>query len=278
MTIRQIEQLIEEGNSLKFIAQAYSEIANLKIKKIRTEVERNRLFFNEISQIFGIVKSFASLKNIVLKKPKNMISLLLTSNHGFYGKINFSLIENYIQSTRNLPTDRIIIGRVASEYFKTTKIFTGYKELILKDDMPTAYELSSIISSIRDYQQVLVCYAQLKTLLVQEPQVKDITAISSGIKSMSKKNIRFIFEPEISKILSFFDNQILTLLLEVLFLESELSRTASRFISMDMAEQEANKFIKEYERMKKITQISLDNIEILENFGALFATRKLTKL
>ena len=45
MTIKEIDQYLEEGNSLKQIAQAYSEIANQKLKRIRSEVERNSVFF-----------------------------------------------------------------------------------------------------------------------------------------------------------------------------------------------------------------------------------------
>ena len=48
MTIKEIEENLEEGESLKAMAQAFSEIANLKIKRIRNAVERNRLFYDEI--------------------------------------------------------------------------------------------------------------------------------------------------------------------------------------------------------------------------------------
>ena len=62
MTIKEIDTILEEGNSLKQIAQSYTEIANLKIKRIRSEVERNRIFFEEIASVFALMKRLAIKK------------------------------------------------------------------------------------------------------------------------------------------------------------------------------------------------------------------------
>ena len=274
MTIREIDALIEEGSSLKQIAQAYSEIANLKIKRIRVEVERNRIFFNELSSIYALVKRLAVKKNIVIQKPKKRISLILTSNFRFYGNINSTLIDFFTAKTATIETDRIMLGKAAIDYFKAAKIFTNYHEVLLKGDQPEAEELIALINMVKDYNQVLVFYSKLKTLLVQQPSVIDVTASYQNIKEDQKKEFRFIFEPELAKILTFFDSSILTLLLEQTFLESEVSRTASRFISMDQAETEANKFIKEYEKLKAYTLKNLAGSRILENFASLMAVRK----
>ena len=67
MTIREIDQLIEEVNSLKVLTQAFGEIASIKLTRIRSQVERNRLFFAEIAQIFKIVKNYGAKKGFTLK-------------------------------------------------------------------------------------------------------------------------------------------------------------------------------------------------------------------
>lgn len=286
MTIKQIDTILEEGNSLKQIAQAYSEIANLKIKRIRGEVERNRVFFEEISQVFGLIKRLAVKQKISIIKPKKTISLILTSNQHFSGSINADLIDFYILNTQKIATDRIILGKAAIEYFKTTKIFNNYQEILLAKDQPDSKELINLVNIIRNYNQVLVIYSSMKSLLVQIPCIADITASSAedprnnpgldkdkpGLNNSG--DLKFIFEPELSKILQFFDSQIITLLLEGTFLESELSRTAARFISMDSAETEANKFIKEYEKDKAYVKRNLNNNTILENFASMAAVRK----
>lgn len=283
MTIKQIETLLEEGESLRAIAQAYSEIANLKVKKIRANVERNRVFLQEIAKIYSLVKAFAIKKKVAVLKPKKRLCILLTSNYRFYGNINSSLIKYYIGSTRELlDIDRIILGKAGVDYFKANKVLPNFKEVMLKTDLPTGQELTDLVHFSKDYNQVLVFYTKFKSLLTQEATSTDVTALSLYIRDFyvkafdekhDKSYMHFIFEPELSKMLDFFDSQVLTLLLEQTFLESELSRTASRFISMDSAESEANKFIKQQQVMKAYIKRNMDNNTILENFASMMAVR-----
>lgn len=292
MTIQEVEKLIEEGKSLKTIAVAYSEIAHLKIKKIRAEVERNRIFFDSIAKIYGIVKGYAISLGVAVQKPKKRLHILVTSNYKFYGNINLSLINYFLGSTRELrETDTIVIGRGAVDFFKATNILPNYKQVLLQKDIPTSDELKNLSGIVSQYNQVLVFYSKLKSLLVQRATFTDLAATSFYTRAFqvgtvySKKDesmyftakqegISFIFEPELPKLLSFFENQIMTLLLEQTFLESELSRTASRFISMDQAQAEADKFIKIYQIMKDYTKRSIENMKILDNFATLAAARK----
>lgn len=271
MTIKEIDEIIEQGQSLKVIAQAYSEIANLKIKRIRNRVEQNRVFFGEIFNIYSLVRSFSYKKGVRITKSRPRVAIVLTSNYRFYGNINADLIDFFVNSTRNLQTDRILIGKAAVEYFDATRIFPGSQKILLKNDLPSLPELTDLVRMITEYNQVLVFYPALKTLLVQQPKVTDITLLTS---LPGEGEIRFIFEPELPKILNFFDSQILRLLLEQTFLEAEVARTASRFISMERAETEANRFIKEYVNLKNYTKTSLINKRILENFASGIVARK----
>ncbi len=278
MTIKEIQEALEEGDSLKTIAQAYSEIANLKIKRIRGEVERNRLFSQEIFRVYGVIKKLALKRKVSIPKAKRLISLVITSNYHFYGSINSNLLQFFLMTAKKLDTDVILIGKTATDYFKNN-LPGNYKSILLKDDLPDPAELTSLTNIIKDYNQVLIFHSRFKSLLVQEPIVTDITASSISEEKvfddkLQDDNFKFIVEPDLAKIMAFFDNQILTLLLESTFLESELARTATRFISMDQAENEANKFISEYEKLAAFVKRNLSNNQVLENFATIMATRK----
>lgn len=276
MTAKEIEAALEEGQSLKQIAQAYSEIANIKIKKIRSQVERNRVFFEEISKVFALIKKLAIKKKINTAKPKEIVSIVLTSNYRFYGSINSDLLEFFVHFTQKYETDRVILGKAAIDYFKAAKVSSNYLPILLKADQPTPQELAGLAKILKDYNKVLVFHSTLKSLLVQKPTVTDITASYASDNTTEKDNpeFKFIFEPELPKILAFFDSSIITLLLEGTFLESELSRTASRFISMDSAENEANKFIAEYLKLKAYAKRNLDNNAILENYAGMMTAER----
>ena len=282
MTIKQIEESGEEGDSLKSIAQAYSEIANLKIKRIRKEVERNRIFFEEISKIYDTVKVFAFKKKLLPAKSKKRLAILVTSNYRFYGSINSSLIKYFVGSTEELvEVDKIILGKAGIDFFKANKILPAYQPVMLKTDMPNPAELHNLAQYSSNYNQVQIFHSKFKSLLRQDATFTDVTAVSeymeARVKELKDKKedfLKFIFEPDLPKIIRFFDTQILTLLLEETFLESELSRTASRFISMDSAETEANKYIKEMTGLKAFAKRALVNNTILENFATMAALRK----
>ena len=274
MTIREIENALEEGQSLKQIAQAYSEIANQKMKRIRAASERNRIFLKEISSIYTFVRNLALKKGLAMAKPKARISLVLTSNYRFYGQVNSDLLQFFISSIAKMQTDIVVIGKVGQEFFHTSKQFKSIPSIILKTDQPDALELKGLVDIIKDYNQVLVFHSSLKTILMQQPTVSQISAAAQNFTKNEKEKFKFIFEPELPKVVNFFDSQILTLLLEGTFLESEVSRTASRFVSMDQAEIEANKFIKEYGKLRSYAKRNLDNNTILENFASMAAVRR----
>lgn len=276
MTIKEIEEALDEGNSLKTIAQAYSEIANLKIKRIRNETERNRVFFEEISYVYGLIRLLADKKKVTVQKTKKTLSIIITSNYHFYGSINSDLINFFVSTSQKFPADALLIGKAAIDYFKVHSqlLKGGQTQKILKKDMPDSLELKELVDLVKDYSQVLIYYSKMKSLLVQQPDIKDLAFTRKWMAKDSLMNFKFIFEPDLEKILSFFDSQILTLILEDAFLESELSRTASRFIAMDSAETEANKFIKEYLGFKSYIKRGTVNNTILENFASMMNTKK----
>lgn len=274
MTIKDIDQLLEEGSSLKQIAQAYSEIANQKLKKIRIEAERNRIFFDEISKVYALVRSIANKKGITVTKPRKRVCVIQTSNFHFYGNINSSLIDFFIAQTKGLETDRVVLGKTGIEYFQSSKVFPNFTPMVFKNDQPSPNELNAFVDVVKGYTQILIFYSRLKSLLVQIPAVTDITETSQKVPLEEKTVTSFIFEPEIAKTLEFFDNQILVLLMEQAFLESEVARTASRFISMDQAETEANKYIKRYEQLKSYNVRNLKNNQLLESIASIVAIQE----
>lgn len=283
MTIRELNQTIEEGVSLKQIAQAYGEIASVKIRKIRAEVEKNRAFYNEISTVYRTVKQQSAAKKIAINKPKKTICILLTSNYRFYGNIDSQVLRHFIVNTATIATDRLVIGKTGRDYLKNMRYFNTYKLIETKEDLPTIQEMNALSAETRDYKQVLVFYPQLITVLIQRPIVTDITEsqVENAPKQtdgVEKIGSYVIFEPELQKMVEFFDSQIILLLLEQTFFEAELARTASRLISMDQAQVEANNFIKQQRTTKAHLLREIESNRLLENLAAIKAITKGTVL
>lgn len=291
MTLRQINQTLEEGLSLKLITQAYAEISAIKLKRIRAGIEANRQFFNEIAGLFRTLKQVAlrhhQLEDIMKKlvtKNSRTIALLITSNYRFYGDINSMVINQFLLASPKFATDRIVLGKMGIEYLTATEYQYPFTQTVLSSDLPTEAELKNLVETVKNYQQVLVFHSKFKTVLQQIPQVTDVTQTanvmlppSNPLSSQVDKNaepLDFILEPEIDKMLQFFDSQIITLLLETTFLEAELSRTASRMISMDAAQTNANKFILDQRKLLQSAKRNVADARLLDTFASFMQWRK----
>lgn len=273
LTLNQIRQILDESNSLKLVTQAYSEIAAIKLQKIRKGIEKNRDFFQEVSQVFRMVK-VASVKNNIHPEQgkRGTISIIVTSNHRFYGGLESRLLQYFVVNTTKFKTDRLTIGKSAQEFLSTMHYTHDYVPYVFKNDLPDFNELQKLVSSLADYQQILVYYSRMQSVLVQEPHVVDVLQKPPEHYMESKEHsFDSIFEPELETMLKFFDNQITTLLLEQTFLESELARTAARLISMDRAETNAEDLIKQQRKMLFSAKKSIDNNRLLDMIAALTA-------
>lgn len=286
LTVKQLKFELEEDYSLKLVTQAYSEIAAIKLRKIRDGIQKNRQFFDEVSHLYHSIKETASRKGVSLPtKERETLSLLITSNHRFYATLENQLLDYFASNTGNAVTDRIVLGKTGGVYLKTKGYKLPFQALVLQNDLPNPPELRQLTNLLSRYNQVFVYHSKMKTVLVHSPSIIDVTqtqskaqaqiqALTSATQATPLPAMDFIFEPDIVKMLQFFESQISTLLLEQAFLESELSRTAARLISMDQAQTNADSIIDRQNKQLAEAKKSLDNTKLLETISTFSNWRK----
>ncbi|MBI4036683.1 F0F1 ATP synthase subunit gamma [Candidatus Daviesbacteria bacterium] len=269
MTIKQINELIDTGEALKDIAGSFSEIASVRLKRLRKQVEGTRTFFNEVAKLYGLVKLVAIRKQTIQQPKINTVSLLLTSNLRFYGHINSQIIHFFINQTNLIKTDRIIIGKLAKQTLQAVRYPNPYKQVIFKKDLPSTHELKKLVETVKNYTQILVFYSQFKNVLEQTAVAEDITQAQTTAlnKQPEIKELAFIFEPEVNRMMQFFDTQIKTALLQQTFLEAELARVASRLIAMDEAESRAGDYLEKQQFLLSQAKRALENKRFLETWS-----------
>ena len=271
MTIKQLTSNIDDGLALKQITVAYTEIASGKLKNIRSLVEHNRYFLQDLAVVYQVVKQVAAVRQVLLPKNSKTVSILITSNYHFYGNVNAKLVTYFTRAMKKAATDQIIIGKTGLELLKDTSYNLPYQSLVLEKDYPNTTELQTIVSQTRNYSQIVVYYSEMKNVMTQNPMTKDITQTSFLKTSIDLEYAlkTFIFEPEMEKILEFFDMQVTNLLLQQTFLDSELSRTASRLVSMDQAQSKADTFLASSKTLLDQAKRSLTNMRLLETASAM---------
>lgn len=266
MTIKQIQDIIKEAEGLKNLTQVLTEVSSLRLKHLRKQVEGARTFFTEISSLYGMMKSMTP--DISFKK-KGTVSILLTSNFRFNGHLNNEIISFFVTQTAKLKTDRIIIGSLAKQIFKGSTPVLPATYFSFQKDIPSGQELMNLVEKINDYDQILVFYSEFKTVLLQLPTIKDITQTQKkALQNLSTTKRAFILEPELTKILQFFNTHIKIVLLRQAFLEAELSRVATRLITMDQAQSNAQEFLEKQQILASLAKRNYENKKILEAWAA----------
>ena len=283
-TITDLRAELDDMTTMKFISSAFTEASAARIKKIRDAFERNRQFYDEISHVYLLVKANAVRWEAgkkhgkqVLPKAEDIKTLFvaLTSNQRFYGNLNINIMRKFTEDAEKNKTDLIVLGNTGNEFMRSARLGKEYKSVIFSRERPSQEEIRSFLDSIKDYTKVVVYYPKFLTLLSQTVGVLDITQTAAPEEQKSlEEEIHIIFEPELSKMIAFFELQVRSLLFLRIMLEADLARTAARLISMSMAEERADELIKDTKSQMRKVMTSFINARLLETFAGMSQWKK----
>lgn len=239
--------------TLKTLAQAYEQISVMRIQRVRGSVLTTRDFLTGLADIYKDVKR--SYKDEVerltrhhknskimlsgLAKNGKTVSVLLSSNNKLYGDIVSRVFNLFAQDVRNDPkVDVVVIGKVGKSMADTKLRGRPYTFFDLPDQNASLVDLAPIFKFVVSYEKILVYYGRFLNIVSQEPAVSEISGEESLIDQPLEKEEKadrtpFFFEPNLQKILGFFEDQVFASILKQVVDESELSRLASRIKSME---------------------------------------------
>lgn len=286
--LAQLKGELEEARTMQFITNAFTEVNSIRAKNIRDGFKKNRRFYDEITRVYHSVKLSAAVlgrdKSLEKKSPLS-IFVAITSNLRFYGKLNANVMEKFAKDNEGKKKgDLLVIGQTGVEYLDAKKIDLVVEPLRFKRDFPDSSEVSFLIEKTRHYDRVLLYYPKFINMVTQQVGVLDITQAvdSSELAQARRETLKAahqetldriekmdIFEPEVEKIAEFFEKQVRTLLLIRTMLETELSRTAARLLSMSAARERAEELIGIKKNQYSKINHSLENAKILETFAGM---------
>jgi ATP synthase F1 gamma subunit len=277
---QEIKDELDELTTLKFISQAFTEASAASIKMIRDKFETNKEFYDEISHIFHLVriaydkyKKEKKIKNDE-NKQERVLSVALTSNHRFYGNINVNIMRKFMTDVEQNRSEVMIIGTTGKDFMKSSGFSRKFDTLIFAKDQLTIDEMKDFLEKIKPFHKVFLYYPQFVSLLTQTVGITDITQVAQFGEKNADEKIEILFEPEVPKILEFFEQQVRSLLFLHVLLEADLSRTAARLISMNAAEERADEIIKEQKAILRKINSSVANRRLLETFSGMSVWKK----
>jgi ATP synthase F1 gamma subunit len=296
---KKIKERIETNEGFDLLTRSYQEHAVGQINFARFSVLYSRGYANDLAEIFSNVKT-SYVKGLTLKENKGPVKkngkdlwILLTANNKLYGDIITKTCQfflSHLRSTRKENTDIAIIGRQGKNFIDESRIDWPYRYVEIPDTNVKVDYLKDLLTELIKYENIYVFYARYDNLISQTP----VQAILSGeinIENTSEKSSspadkkgwsdfiatdntkkqKYLFEPGINEIMSFFENQILSLLLNQTVQEGQLARFASRINAMETAQSNIHKQLENLKMEEKLFKMKSINKKQLE----LMAGRKL---
>ena len=263
---------LSDLSMLKTVTAAFGDISALKIQSLRQAFEQNSLFYEQVSQLYHSITLSATIHKYInykkkmksLYKPKTL-RVALTSNHRFYGTSNHDIMERFFEESSSTDEDRLVIGLTGKDFVSARTGFPAHNIIIFQNDNPPKIEVDAVLNVARPYDRVYIYFPRFVNMLTQKVDRVDI-AYSPKDVAGKYQEIKFIFEPELPKIVDFFEQHIRTLLFNRVILETQLARTATRLLAMDTAERNATDLIKNARSGLRKAKQSMINRRLLETF------------
>lgn len=244
---------IETLRTIKFLAQAYEEIAVMRIQKAKTSVLYTRNFVANLSKVFFDVKSSyqreitkalekSKKKDLpnnlsVFKKNGRTALVLISANTKLYGDIIKRIYDQFLEAVNSGQDDAVIIGKFGKGLYDQEKTKREYAYFELPDMKVTLEDLKPLIEYLAPFEKVKVFYGKFANVVTQLPATSSISGeepLETQTAETDNKTY-FAFEPSLESILQFFETSALSALFKQTADESELARLASRVMAMEDA-------------------------------------------
>lgn len=260
MTINQAKSEIEGLGNIKTLVQTYEEIAAIRMRKIRAAVLQNRDFNAGIQEIFQeLIASYRTELAILMRKhkvkniqelnlmPRNgkTVCVLFSANVGLYGDIIRRTYELFKEQIQKQTADIVIIGRLGKVLFEQDFPGRNFTSVDFSDSSVNATTLRNLLEQLVSYEKVFIFFGEFNTIARQDPVMYNLYGNQHVTEDTGKAATRYLFEPSLEHIITFFQSELFASLFEQTLYESQLAKFAARLYTLDTATQNVK------ERQKK---------------------------
>lgn len=242
-----IEELNTLNNMLN-VVQTYQEIAAMRMRRTKKSVLNSREFLVDLNDTFKSVtfayeeylKRVSKTKEtgLLLGKNGKNVYVLVSANMGLYGDILRKTFAFFVKDLKEMPknTDIVIVGKIGLDMFKNSEFTKNlkYTYFDLSDSGSDAENFSKLLDHVLQYSQIKVFHGFFKSVLLQEPSKTLITGEAAKLEQSLSKNekVSYLFEPSVESVAKYFEEQVLSSVFEQVTYESNLSKFASRMVSL----------------------------------------------
>jgi F-type H+-transporting ATPase subunit gamma len=238
LALKKIKETLKTIFYIETIAQVYQEIAQIKMNQIRKSVLKTREFIEELLEIYGTIKSAYPAK--IYPRKKERVVVFLSSNERFYGKLIFDIwkeVEKYLSEKKAILA---VVGKMGKYLVEKSFLNLKFRYFDLDDENPEIKDIRKIFDFIKNFEEILIFHGKFKTVLTQQVAITNISGIEIEKEKLTEKKT-YLFEPSPEEVLKFFEEELLFSFFYQTLWEHQLSRYATRMITMHQAQENAKK-------------------------------------
>ncbi|MGY8808943.1 MAG: ATP synthase F1 subunit gamma [Fidelibacterota bacterium] len=280
--LKNLQERIKSVSSIQQVTKAMKMVAAAKVKKAQEKMEISRPYSRNTQDLICRILPQVSSANIRLvgkRDVKNKAIIVITSDRGFAGSFNSSVIRLAEKEIEKFGKDKVqvfCLGKKASEYFskRDYNVVESFYDFWKDMTFDTASEISeTFIGAFNNLEvdEVYVIYNRFRTLASQDLMIEKVLPIDFT-DDYNVKNYNYDYEPNQERIVESLLPKHLKVQMWQQMLESYSSEEAARMIAMDNATENAKEIIKELKlEFNKARQeaITTEMLEIVSGSEAL---------
>ncbi|NOY15192.1 MAG: F0F1 ATP synthase subunit gamma [bacterium] len=253
--VKEIKREVEFFNDLKYLTEAYEEIAVMRMKKIRSLILASRRFMERAADVFFDVKlSYKRQVEKLLKsesqnpgKSEKRLAILISPDSKLYGDLTGKVLALFMKNAAKY-NEVVVIGKVGAEFVRANKLDRQTRSLFVERFKLTKEDLHRLAQKFVEFEKIDVYHPRFENLVMQVANTTNISGDRPKLLMEEKKSgqrLNFLVEPSIDKVFNFFKTQALISLFKGTLGESELALLASRIKAMERAIERIDKNIDE---------------------------------
>ena len=275
--LKNLQERIKSVSSIQQVTKAMKMVAAAKVKKAQEKMEISRPYSRNTQDLICRILPQVSSANIPLVRTrdvKNRAIIVITSDRGFAGSFNSSVIRLAEKEIEKFGKDKVqvfCLGKKASEYFskRNYNVVQSFYDFWKDMTFDTASNISeTFITAFNNLEvdEVQVIYNRFRTLASQDLMMEKVLPIDFT-EDYNVKNYNYDYEPNQERIVESLLPKHLKVQMWQQMLESYSSEEAARMIAMDNATENAKEIIKELKlEFNKARQAAITT-EMLEIVG-----------
>ncbi|HVU59452.1 MAG TPA: F0F1 ATP synthase subunit gamma [Candidatus Saccharimonadales bacterium] len=247
--MKRLLDLAQEKNDLGVIVtitSVFEGLASMRLGQIKNQVQLSQAFFEELWHIYSQIRVDRTFRygretnEHVIDKE---LIIAITAEGGFSGDIDQKLIEWMLKEYNPEKQDIIIVGHHgALQLVQAGVKFKKYFKLPARDQN---INVTPLVQFVHEYRNTTVYYQTYVSLMVQDIKKIELrTAVQEAGRRLKEEEdtineATYIFEPSTFAVVAHLERSMVEIALSQTILESKLAQYASRFRSMNVANDKA---------------------------------------